>query len=142
MFALPTGDSRRLGVWCLREDVRARVAAFGAFAAVHLQRAHSFPLRLSSGVPATVSPSTPPKRIYFDRELTAEPRRHTDGMRPRDSEPAVASRYPRHSNVLADVAAMNRKGVPYRPGARALSGSNYPRSPEFHAVDVVDAIAP
>ena len=40
----------------------------------------------------------PPDRFYFDRELTAEARRHTDGMYSRNSKRAVTNRHPGHGD--------------------------------------------
>jgi hypothetical protein len=78
----------------------------------------------------------PANRIYFDRELTAEPRRHTDSMYPRNSERAVANRYPGHGDLLADLARDEPEGCtvpPWSASTAAVIGSNYLHSPEYQA---------
>jgi hypothetical protein len=42
-------------------------------------------------------------RFHLDPELTAKARRHPDGMYARDSERAIANRYPSHGDLLAGV---------------------------------------
>ena len=67
-----------------------------------------------------------PDGFHLNPELTAQARRHTDGVYARDSECAIANRYPSHGSLITGRACDAGKGALCPSGAREPGGTDQP----------------